>query len=542
MQNGSDSDKEPRGRDDELDRAERLLDATRRHLEGEGGNAPLAARYERLVEISAGLMEAVETDQLLGRILDAALEMTEAERGLVLLRDEATGELEIRKSSASVDPATCRDALAYSQGIVDGTIRDGHTLFSADASAESRFQEHQSVADLGILSLVCAPLRAGRQGRAVGTLYLDNRSSRGVFTPQDVSFLEALAGIASLAVANLRQLDGLRRENVTLRHAAQRRYQFPELIGSGPKMQELFLRIHQLLADESTVLIMGATGTGKELVARAIHFNGPRRNDPFLALNCAAFSESLLESELFGHMRGAFTNAYADKPGLFEAAGNGTVFLDDIAETSPALQSKLLRVLQEREVRRVGAIQSTPVHARILCATNQDLRERVQRGTFREDLYYRVSVIPLSIPPLRERREDIALLAAHFLRGFCKEKRKQVTIGDAALDLLCRFDWPGNVRQLEHEIEKAVVFADDGGTILPQDLSEDLRVAAGESSGDEAEQGAPRSLRRAMVSYERYLTSQALEFEGGNITRAAKRLGLTRQGLQQKMKRLGLQR
>ncbi|MCK4305530.1 MAG: sigma 54-interacting transcriptional regulator, partial [Candidatus Eisenbacteria sp.] len=511
-------------------------------LERVDGGERVAERYQRLLEIAAGLIEAVETDQLLSRILDAALEMTEAERGLVLLRDEGTGALDIRQASTSMDPATCRDALAYSDGIVSGTIQKGRTLLCADAAAEPGFREHESVVGLGILSLLCIPLRAGHEGRIVGTLYLDNRNTRGVFTPQDVSFLEGLAGMASLAISRLRRMDGLRRENIALRQEAHQRYQFPEVIGNSPGMQQLFLRIRQLLVDTSTVLITGETGTGKEVVARAIHFNGPRKSDPFLALDCAALSESLLESELFGHVRGAFTNAYEDKPGLFEAAGSGTVLLDDIGQMSPAVQSKLLRVLQEREVRRVGAVRTTDVRARILCATNEDLREKVRSRTFREDLYYRISVIPLEIPPLRDRREDIPLLAGHFLRRFCREKDKRVSLGEAALDLLCRHDWPGNVRQLEHEIEKIVVFAEDGETILPEDLSEEIRVAAGDCApgGPAQSPSAPRSLRSTMASYERYVLRQALALEGGNISRAAKRLGLTRQGLQQKMKRLAL--
>ena len=422
---------------------------------------------------------------------------------------------------------------------MDGAIRGGQTLLSADATGDERFQSHQSVVDLGILSLVCVPLRAGFSDRIVGSLYLDNRRSRGVFTPQDVGFLEGLAGIASLALSHLRTLDGLREENVTLRREVRRRYQFPEIIGDSSPMQDLFFRIRQLLEDDSTVLIMGETGTGKEVVARAIHFNGPRRDHPFLGLNCAALSETLLESELFGHARGAFTNAYEDKPGLLEAAGEGTVLLDDVGQTSPAVQSKLLRVLQEREVRRVGAVQSIPVRARILCSTNENLREKADHGGFREDLYYRLSVIPLEVPPLRDRRADIPLLAGHFLQRFCREKGKRVLLGEAALDLLGRYDWPGNVRQLEHEVERLVVFAPEGATVLPHDLSEEIRLAAGYTTDEAA---APRSLRGALAGYERFLVQQALDLEGGNVTRAAERLGLTRQGLQQKIKRLGLRR
>ncbi len=534
-----------RSAQDELAQAKRLLDKTRQQLEaGRPEDAPTAARYERLLKISASLLEARESDLLLGRILDAAIETTEAERGLVLLREGTSGALEIRRASPSIDAATREDALVYSRGVVEGAIQDGRTLLCGDATTDSRFSTQRSVIDLGILSLVCVPLRAGQHGEIVGTLYLDNRTSRGIFTPQDVSFLEGLAGIASLALVQLRTVEGLRRENVSLRREAHRRYSFPELVGDSPAMQELFLRIRQLLNDTSTVLISGETGTGKEMVARAIHFNGPRRDKPFLAISCAALAENLLESELFGHVRGAFTDAHADKPGLLEAAGEGTVLLDDINQMSPQMQSKVLRVLQEREVRRVGGVQTLPVAARILCATNEDLHARVQSGTFRQDLYYRISVIPLRLPPLRERQEDVPALAARFLQRFCREKQRQVILGDAALDLLCRFDWPGNIRQLENEIERAVVFAEEGGTIQPEDLSEEIRITAGEPTEDEAakDRSKRRFLTQRLASYERYLVLQALAAEDGNVSRTAKRLGLTRQGLQQKLKRLGLAR
>ncbi len=529
----------------ELDEARSLLDAARRKLESGVEAGATVARYQHLVEIAASLLSAGEIDQLLERILSAAIEMTQAERGLILLRGEATGELAIRAASAAIDAATREDALAYSRGVIDGTIRDGRTLLCDDAAADARFRDQRSVIDLGILSLLCVPLRAGREGRIVGTLYLDNRTTRGIFTPQDVGFMEGLAGIASLALAQLRTVEGLRRENVDLRRAVRRRFRFPELVGDSAPMQDLFLRIRQLLDDDSTVLITGETGTGKEMVARAIHFNGPRRKEPFLALNCAALSENLLESELFGHVRGAFTGAHADKPGLLEVAGAGTVLLDDVDQLGPAVQSKLLRVLQERELRRVGGVATVPVRARVLCAANRDLRRLAERGAFRQDLYYRISVIPLQVPPLRDRREDIPLLVAHFLKRFNAEKGRRVTIGDAALDLLARHDWPGNVRQLEHEIERLVVFAEEGDALRPENLSEEIRAVATETpAAGTGESGAApaRTLQSTLKSYERFLVQQALDRERGNVTRAAQQLGMTRQGLQQKMKRLGLER
>ncbi len=274
-------------------------------------------------------------------------------------------------------------------------------------------------------------------------------------------------------------------ENIYLKRQLKKKYQFNQLIGNSPKMQEVFKMIERVADTDSTILILGESGTGKELVARALHFNSRRQFAPFIPINCSALPENLLESELFGHCKGAFTGAINDKKGLFQEADGGTIFLDEISSMPPVLQSRLLRVLQEREVRRVGDNIATSVNVRVLSATNEPLEERVKTGTFREDLYYRLNVIPITLPNLRERREDVPVLAVHFLRNKVNPRTgKLFQITRKALDVLSQHDWPGNVRELENAIERACVLC-EADTVRVADLPPAVRRhASGEDGGE----------------------------------------------------------
>lgn len=267
-------------------------------------------------------------------------------------------------------------------------------------------------------------------------------------------------------------------ETALLRRQLRKKYEFSQIVGSAPKMQELFKMIERVANTDTTILILGESGTGKELVARALHFNSRRQFGPFIPINCSALPENLLESELFGHRRGSFTGAFTDKKGLFQEADGGTIFLDEIGSMSPVLQSRLLRVLQEREVRRVG--DNTPVYVdvRVLAATNEPLEQRVKEGTFREDLYYRLNVIPIDLPSLRQRREDIPLLVSHFLKDKLSQRtRRPFQITHATMDLLTAYDWPGNVRELENAIERATTLCETD-TIQPADLPPNVQAVA----------------------------------------------------------------
>jgi two-component system, NtrC family, response regulator HupR/HoxA len=305
---------------------------------------------------------------------------------------------------------------------------------------------------------------------------------------------------------------------------------FDGLVGAETGLRPAVELARKVLDGETTVLLLGETGTGKELFAHLIHVNGPRRARPFVAQSCGALPDTLLESELFGHTRGAFTGATGDRKGLFEEADGGTIFLDEVGETSPAMQLRLLRVLQEGEVRRVGGAGTRRVDVRVIAATNADLEADVAAGRFRRDLYYRLNVFPIRLPPLRERAEDIPALADHFLREACRRARRAVpAVGMETLQLLRGYPWPGNVREMENELERAVALADDGHPLAPAHLSERITAGAG---------AVPtlRTLNEAVEELKRRMIEDALR-ECGSKTRAAERLGLTRQSLQQMLRR-----
>jgi DNA-binding NtrC family response regulator len=329
----------------------------------------------------------------------------------------------------------------------------------------------------------------------------------------------------------------LRSENAYLRAQLDERHQFTGIVGKSPAMTRLFQLLEMVAATSSTILITGETGTGKEIVARAIHHNGPRRMHRFVALNCSAIPEPLLEAELFGHVRGAFTGAVSDRPGRFEQAHRGTLFLDEVGTMSPALQMKLLRALQEREFERVGTSTTTKVDVRVIAATNSDLRRLVADGQFREDLFYRLDVIPVTLPPLRERREDIPLLVQHFLD---KLQRGAMTVSQEAMRRLMAHPWPGNVRQLENAVERAVAFSGSRGQIAPEDLPPEF--ASGDSPSLDASLDLPEEgvdLYRVLGNLERDLIRRSLERTGGNKGQAARLLRINRTTLVEKLKRFG---
>jgi two-component system response regulator HydG len=311
------------------------------------------------------------------------------------------------------------------------------------------------------------------------------------------------------------------------------------MIGASEPMRRLFEAIALVAPTEATALILGESGTGKELVAQAIHTNSPRRAGPLITVHCAALPETLLESELFGHERGAFTGAIERRLGRFELAHGGTIFLDEVGELTPAAQTKLLRVLQSQEFVRVGGTKTLKVDVRMIAATNKDLEVAVHAGHFREDLWYRLRVFPLTIPPLRERRVDIPLLAEHFVKTYAKRHRRRLRgLTPRALDLLMRYDWPGNVRELEHTIERAVILV-RGEHITPEELPLTLRAAAGDS-GDITPQEPPVPVGLTLKEVERELIRKTLEHTGGNRTKAAEVLGISRATLHNKLREYGL--
>jgi len=330
------------------------------------------------------------------------------------------------------------------------------------------------------------------------------------------------------------EVRALRDENLRLRQELDRRYCFDNIIGRSPAMQEIFATIERVAPTRATVLIAGESGTGKDLIARAIHHHSPRRDKPFVKINCAAIPENLMESELFGYEKGAFTGAVTSKPGKFEQADTGTVFLDEIGDVPPSVQVKLLRVLQEREFERLGSNKTRHIDVRVLAATNADLRAALESGEFREDLYYRLNVVPINVPPLRERKEDIPALVEHFIRKHREDLGSRVeSISEEALDVLMRYHWPGNVRELENVIERSLV-------LCPGDRLEarDIRLDTARKAAPPADGFLPPG--KTLQEYEHDLIRKALELAKGNKSQAARLLGLTRNALRYRLSQMGL--
>ncbi len=334
-------------------------------------------------------------------------------------------------------------------------------------------------------------------------------------------------------------------ENLYLRQQLRGKYKFENIIGNSNAIQQVFSRMERIVNTDSTILILGESGTGKELVARAIHFNGARKEKSFIAINCGAIPAELLESELFGHVRGSFTGAVSDKPGKFEVANYGTIFLDEIGTMPMHLQMKLLRVLQEQEVERVGSSKKIKLNVRVISATNANLEDQVKKGQFREDLYYRLNVIPILLPPLRDRQEDIPLLARHFLQKTCREmKRSLMSLSPAAMQALENYEWPGNVREMENVIERTVALT-DGDIIEKRDLPQ--HIGGGEDSGSSMAFQPPPIPEEGvnMVMFiegiERGMIREALVMGKGVKAKAAALLGINRTTLVEKMKRLDLE-
>jgi len=413
-------------------------------------------RARSFYEIARSINSILELEPLLDRLLDLAVETTRAEKGMVLLCDEA-GRLRV-KAARDMAQESIADATEICRSVISDVSRRGESILAADAAADERFRERKSIIAFQIRALMCVPLAV--RGERIGAVYVDSRGA-GSFQPEDLLFLSSFAHLAAIAIENARLLERLRQENLHLRKEVETRYRFENLIGTSGAMRQVFETMEKVVRTPASVLIAGETGTGKELIARALHYHGPRAERRFVAVDCGALPENLLESELFGHKRGAFSGAMHDRVGLFEEAEGGTVFLDEISNTSLDLQAKLLRVLQEGEIRRVGENHYRKVDVRVIAASNRNIEDEIAAGKFRQDLFYRLNVVPLRVPPLRERREDIPAMAEHFLHAAAERLGRKVGgFTEQAMALLVRAPWPGNVRQLQHTVEKALILGD----------------------------------------------------------------------------------
>ncbi len=433
------------------------------------------------------------------------------------------------------------DPVRASRTILRRVLADRAALLTANAGEE--LSSSESILGGQILSMIAVPLWRGDE--IIGMVQADNRHSAGMFDENDLEVALLLGSQAALAVDNASLVsrlkvaeERLRGENVYLKKRGEQRMRFENIVGDSPAMKSVLAQLEKVIDTRATVCIYGETGTGKELIASAIHYKSNRADKMFVAQNCAALPENLLESELFGHKRGAFTSADADKKGLFEIADGGTLFLDEMGEMPLSLQAKLLRVLQEGTIRPVGATAEKQVDVRIICATNRDLAAEVEKGRFRQDLYYRLMVFPLQLPPLRERREDIPALAAHFLKRYAEEYRLDLPgFTQESLDALSSYAWPGNIRELENEVQRLTIQAESGHWIEVTDLSPRLRRVEGTVARVAPKKG---TLKEMMDQVERWLLQEALREHGGNKTRTAATLGITREGLHKKLAKFGL--
>jgi Nif-specific regulatory protein len=504
-----------------------------------------AQKTALLYEVGQVLASLLDLDELLAYLTRRVMEVFEAESAAVMLLDASGEELRFPYVDDR-DPEAARRlrdlAVPRDRGLAGWVLTNATPALVADAASDPRFYGGVD-ASMGRTTrdLVCAPLRT--RGGVIGVIEAINKRE-GRFSEADLELLDALSGTVAIAIENARLVGELKareatlqREVTSLRRVAAAQHQFDGIVATSPAMEEV-LRLMESASDTPvSVLIEGETGTGKELVARAIHYSGARKSKRFVPINCAALNENLLESELFGHRKGAFTGALSDKRGLFEVAHEGTVFLDEIGDASPGFQARLLRLLQEGELVPVGDTTPRRVNVRIVSATNRDLEEDVRAGRFREDLYYRIATFPIPLPPLRERRQDIPILVEHLLRRAATRLEKEVAgVDPAALALLEAYEWPGNVRELQNEIERAVSLAPRGGKVVPAQLSEKIR--SGVPRG--AEPATTESLWTALERFEREHLRRALAEHAGNVSRAARALGISRVVLQRKMKSLGL--
>ncbi|NUN14844.1 MAG: sigma 54-interacting transcriptional regulator [Myxococcales bacterium] len=534
----------------------------------------------KLLEINKRLNSEHELDRLLEFIMDAAIVLTGAERGFLLLEDDDGAGLSIRVAR-NIDQENIRNRrFKISMTIAERVFDEDEPIVTIDAMEDERYKEFLSIHSLRLRSILCVPLR--RSGRPVGVLYVDNRFQVSAFGEADIGFMEAFAEQAAIAIGNARlfqensrarlELQQSKKEieelNQQLQDRLQRtsqelletqtrvqhqqrqlenRHRYENIIGASNRLREVLYVIDRVRDSDIPVLISGESGTGKELVARAIHYNGTRKDQEFVAVNCASIPATLFESELFGHVRGAFTGANTDKRGFFEFAHRGTLFLDEIGELPIDMQAKLLRVLQSGEIQKVGSPKPTKVDVRIVAATNRDLKEEVVHKRFREDLYYRLNVVGLVLPPLRERKEDIPVLVQHFIAANLETKLSKVTkISPEAISLLSRYNWPGNVRQLDTVVKNASIFA-ESDTLMPADFAHlsELMTPDSESAPTTGGEILSRSVNKGPVptlaDVEREMIIRTLENVSGNKKKAAEVLGIDRRTLYNKLESYGIQ-
>ena len=466
--------------------------------------------YHKLYDFSEKLMHQRDLGELLDTLMDLVIEITSADKGFLILMEGDTLDIKVARN---LKRENISDAVSQlSDSIVAKVVQARRPVIISDAMHDAEFAQAKSVMQLRLSSVICVPLLD--RGRLLGLIYVGNDSVIDLFQEQMMRALTVFASQASLIIANALLLDELRVDNRRL-HERLEQFRFGEIVGTSPVMQQVFRRVEKIAPTDISVLITGETGTGKELIAREIHNRSPRAGKPFITINCGAIPENLLESELFGHVKGAFTGAVATKQGKFQAADGGTLFLDEVGELQLELQVKLLRAIQERVVVRVGDTRPESVDIRILAATNRDLEKEIAQGRFREDLYYRLNVVNLHLPPLRARGDDIVVVARYLLSRFTREFEARVKgFSPNATVAMRKHAWPGNIRELENRIKKAIVLC-DSTVIGPDDLGLTADVLP-----------AIMNLADAKEKFQREYINEVLALNNGNRTKTARDLGV----------------
>jgi transcriptional regulator with GAF, ATPase, and Fis domain len=487
----------------------------------------VARNLNALLKISRVVHAIRQLEELQAQLLDLIFEVVPAGRGAILLAEGPTHEFNCLYARTR-QPGQMQ-LVRVSRTIARQVMKEKVAILGVDVAASGALRDVESLAASEVRSLLCVPLSVF--DRTIGCIYLDNTSTANRFNEDHLQLMAAVAGISAVALDNARRLQWLERENQRLTTEIR---QEQSLVGEGARMKEIFQFVARVAPTDATVLIEGESGTGKELAARALHRNSHRSSKPFMAINCAAIPETLLESDLFGYEKGAFTGAATQKKGRFEVADGGVVFLDEIGELAPALQVKLLRVLQEREIERVGGTYPIKIDIRLIAATNRNLQEAVRNGDFRQDLFYRLNVMRLVMPPLRKRRDDIPMLTRHFIQKHAKRcKVKPKPVSREAMAALVTYDWPGNIRELENAIERALVMGSDDMLLL-EDLPESLSEQAPPAEIHEGKYHA------SVKELKKQLILDAVEQTRGNYVEAAAILGVHPNYLHRLIRNLGI--
>ncbi len=466
--------------------------------------------YRKLYEFSARLMQNYDLPGLLNALMDSVIQITNADKGFLILVEG--GQLDV-KVARNLKRENISDAVSQlSDAIVAKVVQLKRPIIISDAMNDAEFSSSMSVINLRLSSVMCVPLL--ERGNLLGVIYVGNDSVANLFEENNLEVLTVFAAQASLIIRNALLINELQLDNRML-HEKLEQLRFGEIVGSSPPMQEVFKKVAKIASTDISVLISGETGTGKELIAREIHVRSPRAKGPFISINCGAIPENLLESELFGHMKGSFTGAVSNRIGKFHAADKGTLFLDEIGEMPMQLQVKILRALQEKVVQRVGDTRQENVDIRVIAATNRDLDVEIKAGRFREDLYYRLNVVNVHLPPLRERGDDILVIARYLLARYAPEYGSKVRgFSPNAIVAMRKYRWPGNIRELENRLKKGIVLA-DRALLGPEDLDlkpDDLPPIL--------------ALADAKEKFQREYINEVLALNNGNRTKTARDLGV----------------